>query len=127
MLTFGQLRSLFMNHVVYPFILGSFVAWCAALIYRRKIWAFCVWLPFSCLSAVATVAWLAVIPQLGNTDGGAAAGFGAMGDAMAFLMLLPAPFLLFLSIRFRPLHYQLAVVGMTVVALGVGLPVIWEV
>jgi hypothetical protein len=114
-----------MNHVVYPFILGSFVAWCAALIFRRSVWAFCCWLPFSCLSAVATLAWLAVIPQLGNSGGGAGAGFAALGMAMAFLMLLAAPFLLFLSIRFRPLYYQPAVVGITVVTLGVGLPVIW--
>lgn len=65
-----------MNHVVYPFILGSFVAWCAALIYRHSVWAFCGWLPFSCLSAVASVAWLTVIAQLGNSGGGAGAGDG---------------------------------------------------
>lgn len=49
---------------------------------------------------------------------------GAPGLAMAFFMLLAAPFLLFLSIRFRPLYYQPAVVGITVVALAVGLPVV---
>lgn len=114
-----------MNDVVNPFIIGSFVAWCAALMYRRSVWAFCGWLPFTCLSAAATLAWLAVIPQLGNSGSGAGAGFAALGMAMAFLMLLVAPFLLFLSVRFRPLRYQPVVVGITVGALGVVLPAIW--
>jgi hypothetical protein len=106
-------------------LLGGFLAWCVSLAFRDRSWAFILWFPFSASSLIASFAWLGLLPQLGNSGSGAAEGFAALGVALAFLSLLPALVLLFLSIRFRPRHYPPAIVVSTILICAVGLPAVW--
>lgn len=114
-----------MNQLVATLSIGSFIAWCFALAFRREKWAFAGWFPFTAASACGTLAWLSVIPQLGNSGGGAAGGFAALGTAMAFLYLLICPGILFVAIRFRPQRLSTSVVVPTVLLVAVGVPLLW--
>jgi hypothetical protein len=115
-----------MNQLATTLLIGSFISWCVSLAHRGRVWAFAAWFPFAATSAIATLAWIAIIPQLGNTGGGAGAGFAALGAAMAFLLLLISPFLLFISIRFRPVLYTPVVVIPTILCIAIGIPAVWS-
>ena len=114
-----------MNHIAIPLLLGGFLAWCVSLAFRDRPWAFAGWFPFSVASLVASFGWLGLLPQLGNSGGGPEGGFAALGVAVAFLTLLPALGILFVSVRFRPRLYPPVVVVATVMVCGVGLPTLW--
>lgn len=114
-----------MNQLVAILLIGSFIAWCYALNFRRERWAFAAWFPFTAASAVGTLAWLSVIPQLGNSGGGAGGGFAALGAAMAFFYLLISPVILVVAIRFRPQQLSPGVVTSTVLLMAVGIPFLW--
>lgn len=114
-----------MNHIAAPLLLGGFLAWCVSLAFRDRPWAFVGWFPFSMVSLLASLAWLGILAQLGNSGGGPEGGFAALGGALAFLTLLPALALLLVSIRFRPRRYPPTVVAATVLVCAVGLPALW--
>lgn len=114
-----------MNHIATPLLLGGFLAWCVSLVFRDRPWAFVGWFPFSVASLVASFAWLGIVPQLGNSGGGPEGGFAALGVVLAFLTLLPAVVVLFVSIRFRPRLYPPVLVAATVLACAIGLPTLW--
>lgn len=114
-----------MNQLAATLLIGSFVAWCFALNFRREKWAFAAWFPFTAASVCGTLAWLSIIPALGNSGGGAGAGFAALGAAMAFFYLLICPVIVFVAIRFRPQRLSPGVVVPTVVLVAVGVPFLW--
>ncbi len=106
-------------------LIGSFIAWCYALNFRREKWAFAAWFPFTAAIVCGTLAWLSVIPDLGNSGGGAEGGFAALGAAMVFCYLLICPVILLVAIRFRPQRLSPGAVVPTVVLVAVGVPFLW--
>lgn len=114
-----------MNQLVAILLIGSFIAWCFALNFRSEKWAFAAWFPFTAAIVCGTLAWLSVIPGLGNSGGSAEGGFAALGAAMAFLYLLICPGILVVAIRFRPQRPSPGVVVPTVVLVAVGVPLLW--
>ena len=114
-----------MNQLAAGLLIGSFIAWCFALAFRGEKWAFAGWFPFTAASACGTLAWLSVIPQLGNSGGGAAGGFAALGSAIAFFYLASSPVLLVVAIRLRPQRLSPAIVVPTMLLVFVGVPVLW--